>query len=163
MNPETFLNRKPSRPGEKTKRREASTSQKQEKRVAFRLKGKVQPKSGAGRVPARAVGVTSYRAGGKGDVPTDLLLCECKTTEHASISVKQEHLIKITREAKLQMKSPAMVISFPVMPDDVDEDWIILPVSVWEKLHGQPGGSPASGVPAGLAGEGDRPKDDPPK
>lgn len=60
---------------------------------------------------------------------TELLLVECKITGHASIALKQSHLIKITREAALQMKSPAMVLSFPVMPSGVDSDWALVSLS----------------------------------
>ena len=142
MNPETFLTRKAQRPGPAVKKKDR-IDQKQEKRVAFRLRGKVNRNSGAGHTPPRS-GFTKLRVGGKGDVPTDLLLLECKTTGKASISLQQGHLIKITREASLSMKSPAMVLSFPVMPHDVENDWLVVPLGVWEKLHGRlsdpPGG-----------------------
>lgn len=102
--------------------------------MAGRAGGKVQAGSGSGRIPARAGRVTKLRVGRKGDVSTDLLLLECKVTDKASISIKQAHLIKITREAKLVMKSPAMVISFPVMPDDTDSDWVLISMDVYKKL-----------------------------
>ena len=140
MNPEKFLSRTPKRPEKGPKKSDGTKalSERQEHRVARRLKGRVQPGSGAGRTAVRPGGLQCIKSGGgKGDVPTDLLLIECKTTENASISLKQEHLIKISGEAKLQMKSPAMVLSFPVMPDEVDEDWIVMPLGVWEKVSGQ--------------------------
>jgi hypothetical protein len=82
--------------------------------------------------------------GGKGDVSSELLLTECKTTAKASIPLKQAHLIKISREADQVRKSPAMVLSFPTMPEGVENDWLVVPLSVWQKLHGRlddvPGG-----------------------
>ena len=98
--------------------------------MARKLGGATQKGSGAGRIPTRAGGrVTRARSGSrKGDVATELLLAEAKTTGKASISIKQSYLTKITREAHLALKSPAFVISFPVMPDDVANDWICLPV-----------------------------------
>lgn len=72
-------------------------------------------------------------------MPTDLLLIEAKTTENLTIPIEKAHLIKITQEAYLQMKSPAMVYSFPVMPTvpvEVDKDWLLIPLGVWTKLHG---------------------------
>ncbi len=130
MDPDKFLERKPKLPGAP----KDSHSRVQERRVAARLKGRVQPGSGAGRPPVRPGGASRVRVGGRGDVPTDLLLIECKITEKASASLKQEHLIKITRESAQQMKSPAMVHSFPVMPDGVETDWITMPLGVWEQV-----------------------------
>lgn len=104
--------------------------------MAARTMGRVSRNSGAGHTPARG-GHTKLRVGGKGDVSSELLLTECKTTGKASISLKQSHLIKISREAKQEMKSPAMVLSFPVMPNGVENDWLVVPLGVWEKLYGR--------------------------
>jgi hypothetical protein len=134
MNPEDYLNRKPKRPDrdpEKKKRKKTlKQSQDQEERIARKLGGKTQGGSGAGRLPTRPGGrVTKARSGSrKGDVEMELLLAEAKTTSKASISVQQRYLTKITREAHLALKSPAFVISFPVMPDDVPNDWICVSV-----------------------------------
>ena len=145
MNPQAYRDRKPNRPG-KLQRKSSQISRDQEKRVAERLKGRTSRNSGAGRIPPRGASskLTRLRVGGKGDVPTELLLIECKTTEKQSISLQQGHLIKITREAVLQMKSPAMVLSFPVMPSDVDEDWLVIPLGVWEKMNGKLDGNSSS-------------------
>jgi hypothetical protein len=139
MDPEAYLHRKAKRPGPLQKKGD-SISRQQESRVAARLGVRPSRNSGAGRIPARGSsgGITKLRVGGKGDVPTDLLLLECKTTGKASISLQQGHLIKISREAGLHMKSPAMVLSFPVMPEDVERDWLVVPLAVWERLHGKP-------------------------
>jgi len=134
MNPDEFLSRKPKRPerdpAKKKKQKTLKQSQDQEARLARKLGGTVQKGSGAGRIPTRAGGrVTRAQSGSrKGDVDMELLLAEAKTTSKASISIQQRYLTKITREAHLAMKSPAFVISFPVMPDDVANDWICLPV-----------------------------------
>lgn len=129
MNPDNYL---------KPKKDNTKASRKQENRVARRLGGKVQPGSGNGRIPTRAVRTTALRTGRKGDVHAELLLTECKTTDKASISIKQSHLIKISGEAHLAMKSPAMCFTFPVMPEGVETDWLLVPLGVWEKLHGRP-------------------------
>ncbi len=134
MNPDDFLKRTPKRPerdpDKRKKKQTLKQSQDQEKRLARKLGGTVQAGSGAGRLPTRPGGrVTKARSGSrKGDVDMELLLAEAKTTSKASISIQQRYLTKITREAHLAMKSPAFVISFPVMPDDVANDWICLPV-----------------------------------
>ncbi len=138
MDPDKFMERTPKRPGQAKKRlpENIEKSRKQENRVAARMKGHRVSKSGAGRVSVSGTGrgITNF-AGGKGDVSTDLLLGECKTiVKGMSISVKQAHLIKISREAHLASKSPAEIISFPLMPEGVDNDWVIMPLRVWEKF-----------------------------
>lgn len=120
-------------------RRSINASRKQESRVALRMGGSTQPGSGNGRMatrPGSAAQSAKVRTGRRGDVTSELLLAECKTVvKKASISIKQEYLIKITREAKAAMKSPALVVSFPVMPDEIDTDWIMMPLAVWEKFR----------------------------
>lgn len=112
--------------------------------MAARMRGKVQPGSGKGRYRSTPMRASRPTVGGKGDVSSELLLTECKTTAKASISLKQAHLIKISREADHVRKSPAMVLSFPTMPEGVENDWLVVPLSVWQKLHGRlddaPGG-----------------------
>jgi hypothetical protein len=139
MNPDKFMERTPRRPvrGRGDLPENTKVSREQENRVAERLGGTRVFKSGAGRIEAGVSGGRAIRfVGGKGDVSSDVLLAECKTiVKGASISVKQAHLIKITREARLVGKSPAEVISFPVMPDDTDQDWILIPLGVWEKIR----------------------------
>lgn len=63
-------------------------SQRQEKRVAMRTSGKVQPGSGSGYMR-------------KGDVRSFLQLIECKTTTKQSYSLKRAVLDKIEKEALL--------------------------------------------------------------
>jgi hypothetical protein len=108
-------------------------SREQERRVAQKMGGKVQRGSGRGGNPV-GTPLMRLRVGNRGDVYTDVTLVECKTTDKQSISLHQGYLIKITREAGLSMKSPAVVISFPTMPDGVENDWILLPLAVWKKL-----------------------------
>ncbi len=139
MNPSKFMEREPRRPvkGMGELPENIKVSRGQENRVAGRLGGTRVFRSGAGRIEAGVSGSRLLKfAGGKGDVSSDILLVECKTiVKGASISVKQSHLIKITREARLVGKSPAEVISFPVMPEDTDQDWILVPLGVWEKVR----------------------------
>jgi hypothetical protein len=136
MNPEKFHERTPKRPikGRDDLPANIKASRKQENRVAGRMGGNRIAKSGAGKIAISGTGRgTVNLAGGKGDVSTDLLLGECKTVVNkASVSVKQDHLVKISREAHLVGKSPAEVISFPLMPDGVENDWVLMPLGVWE-------------------------------
>lgn len=74
-----------------------SPSQAQEKRVARRLGGKVQPASGAGWMR-------------KGDVSTSEFLIECKTTAARSYRLDIDTIQKIDREAMLENKEFALFI-----------------------------------------------------
>lgn len=124
MNPAKYLEKKVG----------GTSSREHERRIAARMGGRVVSRSGAGRRVARATR-TSETAGGKGDVSTEMELIEGKTTSKASASIKMAHLIKITREARCAMRSPAMAYAFENMPPDVDRDWVLVPMSVWEKLR----------------------------
>lgn len=90
-------------------------SKRQEQRVATRTGGRRVP--GSGCVP-----------GMKGDVDSRFRLLECKTTAKKSIRIEQQWLTKITREAGMKMKTPGLVFSFPDMPSDVEQDWVIVPM-----------------------------------
>jgi hypothetical protein len=77
-------------------------SSKQEKSVAKKTEGKVQPNSGA----------TAFR---KGDVKTDLFLLECKTavTSVASMSIKKDWISKLREEAfAMRKRFSAVVFNF---------------------------------------------------
>lgn len=89
-------------------------SQRQEKRVAVKLNGKPQKGSGA----------VSFH---KGDVRTAELLLECKTTQNASLSIKQEWLEKVSKESVAYNKVPALSIEFQNIAKLVEKDWVMVP------------------------------------
>jgi hypothetical protein len=96
-------------------------SKRQEKRVAKRSGGKRTPASGS--LPFA-----------KGDVDARLNLIECKTTGKKSLRIEQRWLAKITREARLKHKDAGLTVSFSEMPSDVDQDWIMIPFTVFQRL-----------------------------
>jgi hypothetical protein len=75
-------------------------SNRQEKYVAKKIKGKKQPNSGA----------TAFQ---KGDVRNDLFLLECKTatTEKQAMTIKKEWLTKLKEEA-FAMRRPFFSLAF---------------------------------------------------
>jgi len=101
-------------------------SKDQEKRVAKRSGGKRTPASGA--LP-----------GAKGDVEALVHLLECKTTGKKSIRIEQKWLAKIAREARMKHKDAGLVASFPDMPSDVEQDWVMIPLHVFKRLAGDEG------------------------
>jgi len=92
-----------------------------EKRLASRLGGKRHGMSGA-----------HYTL--KGDLSTKSLLVESKSTEKASISVKQAWLEKVDAEAMAQQKVPALAVTFQNMNKRTDKDWIMVPIRFFENL-----------------------------
>lgn len=96
-------------------------SQKQEKRVAKSLGGKVQ--KGSGSVPFH-----------KGDIKTTELLVEAKRTDKDSMSVKKEWFEKVTREAMAYNKIPALSIEFENTERYVSKDWVAVPVKFLNML-----------------------------
>jgi len=112
-------------------------SSEQEERVARRVGGERVAASGAGRIPPSAGPcIPGRRSGGKGDVSHDLALVECKTTLKASISIKRDYLVKISREASDVHKTPALVVSFTGMPRGVERDWAVVPLPVAKSMLG---------------------------
>jgi hypothetical protein len=101
-------------------------AKKQEKRVAKRSDGRRTPASGA--LPFA-----------KGDVETRIHLLECKTTGKKSLRVEQKWLAKIARESRMKLRDPGLVVSFPDMPSDVEQDWVMLPLNVFRRLVGDEG------------------------
>lgn len=78
----------------------------------------------------------SGASGSKGDGALPGFLMECKSTIHKSISVKREHLSKITGEAHAAGVNPCLAIIFtdgsgkPVR----EGTWICIPQEVFEEL-----------------------------
>ena len=127
MDPEAFKDYKPKRP--ENPRGKLRLSDFAENRLADRTGGKKVPGSGSGAVAARSLKPIK-KVGDKGDVIDDVILWEDKATEKASISLKKSYLVKITREAEQRVppRVPALAVSFPVMPEGVDTDWVTVPL-----------------------------------
>ena len=116
----SFLDHEPHKP-HTGQLGDSDISDKQERRVARRTGGRRQPGSGS-------------QEHSKGDVKTDPILIECKTTNKKSIRVEKNWLVKISREASAQQRDPVLVASFPEMPSDVDRDWGIMPMRLLTAL-----------------------------
>ena len=95
----------------------------QEERLAGKLGGR--RRSGSGSNPMAP-----------GDVVVPELLVEAKQTKHASISVTLAWLNKISREAALEGKEPALAIE--IRGGDLDphceRDWVAIPARVLRRL-----------------------------
>lgn len=95
---------------------------KSERRLAKEVGGTVVPGSGAGRV--------------KGDVKVGNFLFEAKSTVKRSISLKLDWLRKITQEARLTDREPALSVRFTDSEGKaiIGGDWVMVPRQTWEEL-----------------------------
>jgi hypothetical protein len=99
-------------------------SQRQERRAAASIFGKVTPASGA-------VGGASF----KGDVRKQFeSRIECKTTSHASYSLKLTEWQKIQSEAAVMGEAPAMQIEFQA-PGGFNTKLAVIPWSTYLELR----------------------------
>jgi hypothetical protein len=107
-----------------TQKRKANTH---EKRIAAVMGGKRLPRSGG----------THWSKWDKttegGDIATVDFLIEHKHTVGESIGVKREWLEKVRTDAKRRRQSPAIVLTFD--NGSTPEDWIVLPLFVFEQLQ----------------------------
>jgi hypothetical protein len=73
---------------------------------------------------------------GKGDIVLDDFLCENKSTQAGSLSISQDWLAKISREALEQKKKPALTVQFTDgMGNPIKfGTWVMVPESVFEMV-----------------------------
>jgi hypothetical protein len=104
-------------------------SRKEEKRIASRLGGRVQPGSG-NRAWSKSDGTTAG-----GDLTTKDLHLEHKRAEPRTqtISIKREWLRKVTEGASRRMRIPAMGLTFEDAQGHA-KDWVVLPLEFVERL-----------------------------
>lgn len=92
---------------------------KQEKRIAKKMGGRKQPRSG---------GITGHR----GDVKSKQFLVETKTTSKKSYSLTTKVLTKISEEAFGQNRDPLVVVQFEKGHESgMVEEWVVLPATIF--------------------------------
>ncbi len=93
-----------------------------EKVLARLLGGRLTPASGG-----------TPQAQCKGDVISDDVLCEVKTTEKNSFSLHYSDLAKVCRQANAVGKAPVFQINFVRESVEVWEEtaWVMLPLSIF--------------------------------
>lgn len=138
MNPDKYGDHEPKKRGKedrdkrRQRKRSYKASRRQEERLAEKLGGERVSGSGAGRSETRPVRHGKARAGGemsRGDVTTEPLLVEAKSTGHKSMSVKMAWLEKIYREAASERKAPGLGITFERRSEwpGFPQDWTAVP------------------------------------
>lgn len=102
-------------------------SRKNELRIARRLGGKRIVASGA-----RHWGTRDSETA-KGDLATPEFHAEHKQTDAASMSLKLAWLQKVAQGARNVAKDPMLVITFEKTADHDQEDYVLLPLEVFER------------------------------
>lgn len=97
-----------------------------EELTAQKVGGRTQPNSGA-----------SPWLTFKGDVSSDSFLYQCKTTDKNRYSLSQKVLAEIYRQAKLTGKEPAMVVRMEAIPSPIPNEWVCIPMAVWQDIISQ--------------------------
>lgn len=73
----------------------------------------------------------------KSDVSNERYQIEAKQTQNASLSLKQEWLIKISKEAMGKSKVPLMHLRFLNRKDVIcEDDWVVMPYREFKRLVG---------------------------
>ena len=96
-----------------------------ERDTAQKLGGRTQPNSGASPW-------LSY----KGDVSTDDFVIQCKTTDKNRFTLNEQVIGEIYRQAKLVGKDPAIVLRLEAIQHPIPNEWIAVPIGVWQTLIG---------------------------
>ena len=101
----------------------------QERRVAAALGGKRVKGSGCSPY-AKGDVVAAGSAGTAG------WLVECKRSEKASLAIQRAWLVKVTREAMVQGKRPALSVEIAggAPAHDVEQTWVAVPLSAFVAL-----------------------------
>lgn len=127
-----LLRQKWLQPNADTKRR----SNENETRLAKKLGGKRVRNSGGKPWSARdaktVVGSGPTTEGG--DVATHDFFIENKRSEKKSISVQKEWIEQIKESARRVGKSPAVILTFET-PRKPPEDWVMIPIDVFDRLR----------------------------
>lgn len=76
--------------------------------------------------------------GKKGDIAAGDFLIEKKQTNKGSISITRDHLSKITREAHAVSRKPAMNYEFETIVAGTENNWVLIPLSVFKELMNEP-------------------------
>ena len=104
-------------------------SMKEEKRVAKKIRGRTQPRSG-GLPWSKHDGSTAG-----GDLTGADIHVEHKRVEPGtkSVTIKREWLQKVTKGANRRMKIPAIGVTFEEA-DGHEQDWLLLPLEFADRL-----------------------------
>lgn len=103
-------------------------SRRSEQALAKRFGGRSIKRSGGARWSA------DDKNTDRGDVSLPGFHVEHKETEAESLGVKREWLEKVRAGAVMVLKDPALVIKFVRRPPRSDEEYVVLPVEVFERL-----------------------------
>jgi hypothetical protein len=112
-------------------------SKKHEDRVAGKLNGRRLPRSGglpwtsgAGTMP----GVRGASKTAGADLQARDFMIEHKRTVNESMSIKRDWLEKVREGANTKMMDPALAVTFERGGTRPPEDWILIPLDVFERL-----------------------------
>lgn len=111
-------------------RRRVKRSQKNEKRVATAVNGRVLKRSGGAYWSPN----TRDTGTARGDLKTPDFFIEHKMTVNESLSVKKAWLHKLELGAQRAGKDPGLCVTFESQDGRKQDDWMLLPMEVFKRL-----------------------------
>lgn len=115
---------------------QARRSNKTERRLAQRLGGKRLARSGGALWSRNDKSATSSGIiTDNGDLGTKDFHLESKRTVKDSLSLQKDWLKKVSEGARRVFKDPGVVITFDNGDRKPPEDWVLVPMEVFEKLR----------------------------
>lgn len=94
-----------------------------ENRLQKVVRSKVTPNSGA--LP---------NISQKGDLQDGLFVWQAKLTEKDNFKLTSDVIVEICRQASLNSKWPAIVLTLEALPKHIEKDWVVLPANVFQDL-----------------------------
>ena len=94
-----------------------------EKRLESTIGSKVTPNSGA--LPNISF---------KGDLQDELFVWQAKLTNKDRFTITSDILIELKRQASLNSKWPGVALTLEGLPSHLEQDWGMLPASVFREL-----------------------------
>jgi len=70
----------------------------------------------------------------KGDLQDGLFVWQAKLTKNNHFKITEPVVTEVCRQASLNSKWPAMVLTLEGLPDQIEKDWVVLPANVFKEL-----------------------------
>jgi hypothetical protein len=121
----------------------ARQAKKHETRLASRLGGFRYTASGSKQFSRYTNAAANPRETDKGDIATPKFHFEHKFTRAKSLSLQLEWLVRVRDGAKIRLKDPGLIFTFQNQQGQVLEEWVSMPLDVFERLMSKSEGNDA--------------------
>ena len=74
----------------------------------------------------------------KGDLQDERFVWQAKLTNKDRFTITSDILVELKRQASLNSKWPGVVLTLEGLPSHLEQDWVMLPASVFRELLSHP-------------------------